>query len=174
MNDFVRKLNEKNLCTWYILPLIDLNAKAFGSANFVDTFLIGGKMQIAVHVADANLCRDMVRDANYNNTVMIEEKELLVFNIPVAWVEDYNRFVSGKYSKMTDDAKNKIREGSGLKFEVPDTQGNKITDAILMALEQHPVLRGKWFDILGDKTDIPRESELLSIPRPGSFIHIDY
>lgn len=168
MNPFISKLNEKNLCTWYILPLISLNPHSFLESNMKDSYLVRDKMLIAVHVADLNLCRKVLSHPNYVETQMKDETELLVFNIPAAWEKDYLRFLRGSYSKLSAYAKDKIRESSGLKYETPDKKGNKITDAILMALDKHPVLREKWYEILGSDAHLPEE--LLSTPRPESFI----
>ena len=91
-----------------------------------------------------------------------------LLDVSQGWTKDYQRFLRGAYSKMSAYAKDKIRENSGLKYEVADVKGNKITDAILMALDKHPVLKARWLDICGQMPTL--SDELLSAPRPESFI----
>lgn len=97
-----------------------------------------------------------------------EDGELLLYWIPDEWAEDFGLFLQGRYSKFSQRAKRKIIQNSGLGYEVPDTKGNKRTDAILMALDRHPVLAEKWLEILGSDAQLPEE--LLSAPSPESFI----
>ena len=79
---FIKQLNRKNLCTWYILPLVGMNLHSFGEANIVNTFLVTGKMLIAVEVLDSNLCPDMRHHFAYQQTLTRVDHELMVFEIP--------------------------------------------------------------------------------------------
>ena len=176
---FIKQLNRKNLCTWYILPLVDMNLHSFGEANIVNTFLVTGKMLIAVEVLDSNLCPDMRHHFAYQQTLNRADHELMVFEIPDRWTEDVQCFIKGSYSHMSEDAKNKIKEKSSLKYMVTDDKGVPYTDAILMALDKHPVLRETWINLLdSDKSTryigLPIElpEELLSIPSSECFIVI--
>ena len=127
---------------------------------------------VAVHVIDVQLCPQVLSNKFFRNEVLMGEDEYLLFNIPKWWRKDYYSFLLGQYSKMSEDAKQKIRELSGLKYEVPDTRGNKLTDAILMALDNHKVLRNKWIDVLGiSDCWLPEES--LSILTEKSFITME-
>lgn len=94
-----------------------------------------------------------------------------VFNIPACWVNDYQLFLEGKYSRMSDDAKHRIKELSGLKYEVADNLGNKLTDAVLMALDNHHALRSKWIEIIGT-TELWLPAESLSVLKASSFIEL--
>ncbi len=166
---FIQKLNEKHLCSWYILPLLDLNVEAFGHSNFINSYLIHGKRSVAVHVADPNLCLHTVEHPCYVETISNMDRDFLIFEIPTMWAADLRRFIQGRYTKMSDEAKQKIRELCGLKYEVKDSAGNLITDAILMALEQHESLKNKWMEVLQVREDDLPE-ELLSPPSHSSFI----
>jgi hypothetical protein len=170
VNPFIAKLNEKNLCSWMVLPWLDLSPAIIGEANFVNAYLVEDQMKIAVELVDINLSPGIESHPQYTGTVVHQGRELLVFNIPSGWSRDWERFLAGRYSKMSDAAKMVIREKSGLKYEVPDDAGNKFTDAILLALDRHPVLQRKWWEVLGDDAQLPEE--LLSIPRPESFIQL--
>ncbi|RWZ86777.1 MAG: hypothetical protein EO766_13300 [Hydrotalea sp. AMD] len=97
------------------------------------------------------------------------DRDFLIFEIPTMWAADLRRFIQGRYTKMSDEAKQKIRELCGLKYEVKDSAGNLITDAILMALEQHESLKHKWMEVLEVREDDLPE-ELLSPPSHSSFI----
>ncbi len=173
---FIVKLNEKHLCTWYMLPLLNLNVQSFGNINFINAFIVRKASEnpvslVAVQVADKQLCPGVLSNKFFHSETMLGEKEYLLFRIPKWWRDDYHYFLQGQYSKMSDEAKQKIREVSGLKYEVPDEFGNKITDAILMALDNHKVLRNKWIDLLDISAFwLPEES--LSVLAESSFITI--
>jgi hypothetical protein len=54
---------------------------------------------------------------------------------------------------------------------VPDKTGAKLTDAILMALDNHPALRNRLSDMLGIAEHMLPE-EILSPPTESSFIEL--
>jgi hypothetical protein len=126
---------------------------------------------IAVQIIDVHLCPMALRSKYIKGEFSADERDFLLFEIPRWWRDDYDLFIQGAYSKMSDEAKQKIREASGLKYEVLDDYGNKITDAILMALDNHPVLRKKWMEVIGT-SDYWIPDELLSLPAESSFITI--
>lgn len=174
LDPFIVKLNERHLCTWYMLPLLDLNVTAFGNINFINAFIVrkanGNPIPlVAVQVADKQLCPRALSNKFFHSEVLLGEEEYLLFRIPKWWRDDYHYFLQGQYSKMSEDAKQKIRELSGLKYGVKDEAGNMVTDAILMALENHKVLRNKWIDLL-DISAYWLPDESLSVPAETSFI----
>lgn len=168
MNEFIRKLNEYNLCTWYILPMQDLNVDSFGSAAFMNSYLVKKRMQIVVQVVDQNLCRGGREHSCYRGSYERDGSDFMVFDIPEGWKTDIQNYLQGSYSKFTYFTKCKIQEKSGLNYQARDENGQKYTDAILLALDQHQALRSKWIEILGDDVELPEE--LLSKPRPEAFI----
>lgn len=177
---FVEKLNEKHLCSWYILPLLGLSVEQFGYDNYLDAYQV--KIQdtsmcytthrIAVQILTSLACSEILKSPFFTYSVKEQDTELMFFNIPDWWVEDFELFLAGAYSKMSEEAKQRIREFSGLKYEVPDECGNRLTDAILMALDNHPVLRKKWMEVIGTSEKWMPE-ELLSPPAESSFITIE-
>lgn len=171
LHPFIEKLNEKHLCSWYVLPFMDLNVSSFGYTNFINSYQIRCTYLIAVEVEDIYQCMQVQYSIHFVKMAKAGAKQYFVFRIPEFWIEDYELFLEGKYSKMSDDAKWKIREVCGLKYEVPDEAGNKITDAIIMALENHPVLRSKWSELIGISEQLIPE-ELLSPPAENSFIDL--
>lgn len=168
---FIKKLNERNLCTWYILPLIELNVASFGNSNFINSFIVTGEYQICVQVADMQLCLHNLDSYYFHGVLMRDHKDYLIFNIPAEWHDDYRLFVEGKFTKMSDLAKEIIKEGSGLKYDFPEDD-EIITDSILMALDRHPSLLKKWSEILNvpDERNFPEN--LLSAPDEKSFINL--
>lgn len=166
---FIEKLNEKNLCTWYGLPFLNLNVSAFGCTNFINSYQVRYTYLIAVEVKDIQQCMPVMNISFFVKMAQVSDKEYFLFEVPDFWKDDYELFLEGKYSKMSEDAKLKIKEVSGLKYEVPDKTGAKLTDAILMALDKHPVLRNKWSEIIGISEYLLPE-ELLSPPSENSFI----
>lgn len=173
---FIKKLNEKHLCSWYILPLLGLSVETFGNSNFLNAFLIKDTYQIAVYVIDVNLCLATITSPFFKNELEINDREYLVFEIPEWWHEDYDMFLQGKYTKMSEEAKQKIRELCGLKYQVNNEVDVPITNAILLALDNHSILRKKWEDVLGTSAgnrplDLP--DELLSLPAKESFIVVE-
>lgn len=174
MDRFLDILNEHNLCTWYILPWLGMNFNSFGGLdNFVNSYLVRGRMKIAVKVLDEKLCSLLREHPNYRGSLYRGEENtsILVFNIPDRWKDDYELFLQGKYSRMSEAAKTLIRRGSGLKYEVKNEKGIPISDSVLLALDKHPVLRKKWLEILGSDTQLPEE--LIDAPKDRWFIDLD-
>lgn len=166
---FLRKLNEKHLSTWCLLPLLDMNIDSFGRSNHINTFIVKGARQIAVQIVDLNLCRHMVDDEHFVGFYQFEDRSLLVYDM-IGWEKDFDLFCRGKYSKLSEDAMIKIKTGSGLNYKVPDGHGTR-TDAVLLALDRHKSLAQMWMDLYGLKEhELPEE--LLSIPQPDSYITI--
>jgi hypothetical protein len=176
---FIRKVNECNLCTWYILPLIGLNKFSFNEANFINSYLTRDGQYIVVEVADRNLCGSVTFNSSFSGFKQKNGMDLLVFVIPGAWTRDVKDFMEGRYSQMSEYAKQLIRDGSGLRYDMPDEFDNRITDARLMALEKHPALRNQWLaelevetPVKGFRLEIDDDTELLSIPSENSYIEI--
>jgi hypothetical protein len=170
---FVLKLNEKNLCSWYILPWIGLSVKSFQEANFINSFLVRGRNSIAVQVADANLCRGLFESYYYEQSFDLQNgSTVIVFYIDERWDADYAFFLEGKYSKLSEEAKDMIRQLSGLDYRAVQTDESEVSDAILMALDKDEVLKETWMHVLniGEKS---MPSDYLSPPPAHSFINLD-
>ena len=170
MDPFIIHLNSFNLCTWYLMPLAGLNINSFGADNFINCFVVKGRQQIAVAVHDTVMCMPMFFHPQYESVCKDFEFPVMVFNFPDLWKEEFDLFLQGKYSEMSDGAKDTIRAYSGLRYQVPDQGGVPLTDAVLMALERHESLKEKWLELLGEDTDL--SGELLSAPKPQWFLEI--
>lgn len=173
INEFINELNRYNLATWYVLPLTKLNVESFCISNFINCYLSTKEMILLVEVADLNMCRQnlgLVGSEHFLGEHTKESREFMVFRIPALFEPDVELFRAGQYSQFSDIAKFTIRAYSGLKNNWKDDKGNLITDAILLALEKHPILRRKWEEELGLSSHILTEDcELLSIPSGKNF-----
>jgi len=168
---FIEKLNEKNLCTWYVLPLLGLNADMFGTSNFRNSYLVKDQNLIVVEVVDARLSLLAAHSLYYQSAIFAEAADYLVFDIPDKWDWDMRMFKAGKYTKMSDEAKQTIKMLSGLNYEIEGEDEQRFTDSILMALDNRNELRTKWMEILAtQERHLP--DELLSPPADASFINL--
>lgn len=176
MDEFIAQLNEKNLCTWYLLPLIGLNCHSFGGGNFIDSYILSVESEptlrlLAVSVRDFRICKELVHHPRfYGNTTFEDGGTVMIFSIQEKWREDYQLFIEGKYSRMSIAAKEEIKQYSGLKYQVQESPDmTPITDAVLMALDKNTALKNYWLEEL----EIPESSlpdEYLSLPRPQTFL----
>ncbi len=172
MNEFIQKLNEYNLCTWYVLPLIGLNKADFSDCNFIDSYLTKDLASVVVQIVDINLCsKQMDKHKDFSSKFCEEECEFLKFSIPVPWLKDIQTFADGRFSQLSSEAKDLIRRNSGLKYKQKDEAGNLRTDAILLALEKAHPLKLKWEEVLSANSyyELPPDIELLSKPTNNSF-----
>lgn len=174
IDPFVQKLNERNLCSWYILPLIGMSVNSFQEANFINSFLVRGRMSIAVQVADVNLCRGLLYSYYYETAFELQNgSTVLIFYIDERWEADYALFLEGKYSKLSEDAKDMIRQLSGLDYRVAQDDGSYATDAVIMALDKDVVLKEVWMQLL-DVRENSMPNDYLSPPGNDSFINLDF
>jgi hypothetical protein len=175
-NPFIDELNDKNLSTYFLLPLMQISFRDFGEANFLNSYVVAGEgeevsYQVAVHIIDPNLCLGIAGHPCFVETIHTEEQSsFIIMQVGEQWHTDFDSFVQGKYSKFSELAKNEIILHSGLKYQYLNADGSRSTDARLMALDKHPSLAEKWLEILGRDTTLP--DELLSKPSKRSFIQI--
>lgn len=172
---FLNRINEKNLCTWYILPLLELNISSFVECNFSNSYMTKDGKFIVVEVNSINYCPQLLSSRFYQKHIQKEKSDLIVFEIPNEWESDVQLYLTGRYSRLSNNAKKLIRLNSGLAFKV-DTEWGKWTDAILLALEKHPALREQWIIELTHTTppEFPEDLELLSIPSESTFIDMKF
>lgn len=181
MKSFTEKVAEHNLSTWFLLPLIQLNKFSFGGANFVESYVNAAGTVLSVEVIDLRLCDSFQGHPEYIGEGNAEKHSFIFFELPGRWSTDFDKFKIGKYSELSDEAKQFIYAYSGLKYNAVDEgSGQSITDARLMALEKSDILRKKWEDELGvyvgkykkpARLDI--NQELLSIPSSKTFMEFE-
>lgn len=91
----------------------------------------------------------------------------LVFAIPSKWKADVEIFCKGKYSHMSEEAKQEIITWSDLDYK-KKIHGKITTDGRLLALTRSKVLRESWereLHVMLDDGD-----ELLEAPNERTFI----
>lgn len=169
--DLIKELHSENLCTYYILPLSKLSKVDFSSAGFVNCYITQDFKRIAVRIMEPLLLNKNLMDHPDFSAIYRDNNTFLVmFRIRPNWKDDVRLFMEGKFSKMTNRAKDTIVRFSGLAYE-SKKNGKVVTDCRLLALEKHESLKSVWMDLL-----FPKESkkyqdhllpeELLSIPDP--------
>lgn len=164
----IEELKTENLCTYFILPLLKLSKVSFVKSNFIDCFITREGRTLAVKVYMVNLLSRKTYTAEYTRTVINDGYNYVLYEIPSKWTRDVQLFRQGKFSKMSEAAKDHIRTYSGLEYRTPTRGGSYVTDGRLLALDRNPLLREMWESmynvVLGD------DDELLSIPGDKSYI----
>lgn len=169
----IQQLETENLCTYFVLPLLKLSKVSFVKSNFIDCFITRDGRIIAVAVYMSNLLsRKVYSVSEYLGTIMHEASGhwYVLFETPRRWARDIELFREGKFSKMSENAKEYIRTYSGLEFRKTTRQGKHITDGRLLALDRDVALRDMWERRIG--VYLGKDDELLT--KPGDKSYIDW
>lgn len=170
---FVKAMSQHNICTYYLLPLIQLNKVSFGDGNFVDSYVTQDGNTLIVEVRDIRLTASQKTHPHYLREAVGSPHDFFYYELPSRWRADFELFCKGKYSKFSDCAKEMIYAFSGLAYNEPGENGKVITDARLRALTLDPVLRETWELELGlyerGGEPISEDMELVSIPSDKCF-----
>jgi hypothetical protein len=168
----IEQLHRENLCTYFILPLLKLNKSKFvAESNFVDSFLSLDGKSIYVKVVDviffvSRILLHEQYEAMWKDT---NGKQYIEYTIPDKWHADVQTFIDGKYSKLSEDAKEMIIAYSGLQYRKRRESDNvPITDIRLLSLERSSVVRDLWEEHYN--VYLTADAELLSKPDKRSFI----
>ena len=131
---------EESLVAYYILPLIGLSFKTFGM-YFKDCKLF--RSQDAVQVQIYKGCKEpfWINDF-YQVDYTIDDIIYITFALPSEFGDDISLFCKGKYSKMSNKAKDKIYKHSGL-LHNKQIDNTVVTDMKLLALTKSPILK-QW------------------------------
>lgn len=173
-NEFIKAIMGLNLSTWYVLPLVGMNIKDFGSANLINTYLTRDGTCVIAEVKTLFDCNTQVcSNPHYSRCIEQLSSTLVVYTIEDCWKKDIKQFMAGKYSKMSLAAKELIIDGSTLTYRQRDHRtGSDSTDARLLALNKSDVLRRKWAEELGiDERELPEE--LMEAPKDSWFIDLN-
>lgn len=168
----IQELKRDNLCTYFVLPLLRLNKFSFTGSNFIDSYLTRDCSNIVVKVYDIALVRSTIfLHGSYKNHVIKDSFCYLIFSLPRQKRMDIARFIAGKFSAISNSSKELIYTWSGLPYKQVSSNGKAITDARLLALTRHKVLREAWIREYEVKLDA--SDELLEIPdKDLSFIDL--
>lgn len=169
--EVLKGLNEHNLCTYFVLPLLKLNKFRFiADSNFMDSYLSTDNKFIYVKVLEVLFIRHQL-DAHPNFVEVIKQYNgytFIKYSIPLEFKPDVELFTKGQYSKLSRKAKELIIKYSGLIWETRNREGIMSSDIRLLALERSEILRRLWEDYL--KVSISNDNELLSIPTEKTYI----
>lgn len=174
-SELIAAIHRENLCTYFVLPLLKLNKQRFaGEPNFMDSYLNEALDTIYVQVkSTVPIQHSIVRHPQYMGVWKDVQGRLFIeYRIPDNWKPDLRLFRAGKFSKMSNEAKERIRLFSGLQYrERRETDGVIVTDLRILALDKSIAIREMWEEHYGVVLD--DEQELLSIPASRSFINKD-
>ena len=182
----IEELREVNLCTYFVLPLLKLSKFSFLRSNCLNTYLTSTGSSIVVEIVEPMfLSRNVLNHHQYRSTIKYKQSYFIVYSIPQRWSSDVALFMQGKFSKMSQPAKDAITRFSGLGYK--EKKGDEIlTDGRLLALDKHPFLKKMWENELSSVThaangksaqrsiiELDEEAELLSIPGKESYIDLE-
>lgn len=158
-----------NLCSIYILPLIDLNKYSFGDVtNFVNSYLNEDDLLVVVKVQKP--VKNMLTHGLFRFSYDQDGHVYYVFELPTKYSEIAKKFREGKYSLFSEEAKNQIKKRSGLSYRVPTSAGGVKSAKELLALDKDKKLREKWEAELDVK--LSQDAELMDIPGEDNFIQL--
>lgn len=158
-----------NLCSTYILPLLDLNRYSFGDAtNFVNSYV--GNNDEFVIVRLVNPYRPALTHRSYRFCFSKEGHTYYVFEIDPKHKETVRYFREGKYSRFPEEAKSQIKRKSGLSYRIPTGTGGVKSAKELLALDKDKKLKEKLEQDLAVK--LPADAELVSIPDEENFYEL--
>jgi hypothetical protein len=171
----LEEIQKENLCTYFILPLLKLNKESFASeSNFIDSYLSKDLRSILVKVFDVQFFKHrMDEHPDFKSILKSKSGTLYVhYYIPLVWRRDVLAFSEGRYSELSQEAKDLIRSTSGLTYRVvPEGYSIPVTDVRLLALDKDEAVKDMWEAITD--VQISPDQELLSKPDENSFIDID-
>lgn len=162
-----------NLCSIYVLPLLGLNQFSFGSPKkFVNSYLTEDDEHIVVECTHP-FSVIVTNHTNYKFGFDMNESHYAVFNVPTYYKDkgDIQKFREGKYSKLSDSAKECIRKKSGLTYMRPVSGGNFLSALELLALDRDKELKKYWEDKLAVR--LSDDAELVSIPGEDNFFNLN-
>lgn len=177
-----KNLLRYNLATWYLLPLLGMNPNFFGGLeNFINCYVNteGTLLFVSIHSPEFT-------DAAMESPFYLKDKHeettteyFMIFSLSECWQDDFVRFMSGEYSKFTDEAKEAIRLWSGLPYKQTKEGGEygaTITDLRILALSTDPIDRDNlatvWAEMLNSEMPDP-DKELLAPPTMQEFIELE-
>ncbi len=155
-----------NKSVYYLLPLMGFNKFSFGGEqNFINSY-VSYNGRVVVLIKDKNLLNEYWNDPHYQTDFDVEYKKgeygtMLVYEIHSSFHADLERFLNGKYSSFSEEAKNTIKKKSTLAYK-HKVSGQEVTHKMLLVLDKSAVLRGFIENNLGIALD--DSAELLEKP----------
>lgn len=164
--EMLEEVKRFNLCTHYILPLTGVTRDSFAEALFLNSYLDVQHRLIIVNVVMLDWVPEPLVKKAKKVWSIPEKNSFLAYEIHEMWTRDIERFCKGKYSEMSFDAKEIIKERSGLVYRESAGSGT-YSHFILLALDKAPEFK-IWLEEQLGVDEL--KGELLSEPSPGSFM----
>lgn len=156
-----------NLVTYFMLPLVNVNIKTFGS-KFKCAYINSSGSSIYVELKAPMQTPTYNLAATYASDITINGIRIVVFNVPDYLKPDTKLFIKGAYSQMSKTAKNKIFNMSTLPYN--QTMENfTVTHPVLHALSKTKRLRSFLKTYLG-VVELADSGELVDPPLDNWFI----
>jgi hypothetical protein len=166
-----------NIANYYVLPLLKLNKTSFGGRdNFVNSYITQNE-EIVVEVKDKTLVpeENFIDNSEYMGDFDYNGSTIIVFNQPSEYRADILKFVQGKYSEMSNKAKESIILYSGLPYNLvrkdlplkPNGKYPVDTSRYILALSKNPALRKLVETEIGQS--LPPNAELITKPDMNNF-----
>lgn len=158
-----------NLCSTYMLPLIDLKKDNFGVSNFVNCYVDEADQYIVVELQQTLTAIKVHKCFKFS--FVKDSLTYCVFEVPLKHRKAVELFREGKYSMFPTESKDAIIKYSGLKYKVPTASGKLSTSRELLALGKDAKLREVLEEELGVKLD--PGVELASIPGEECYYKLE-
>ena len=155
------------LVTYYMLPLIGLNRKSFGS-SFKTSYIDKEGLRLYVELRTNMKVPSYKRNSNYITEAVHNGNLFVLFTITSSIIPDAKLFIAGRYSEISRKSKNTIYLTSTLPYN--KAMGDfKMSNPILQALDKTKTLRDYLESTLGIKS-LPDSVELIQSPDKAWFI----
>lgn len=156
-----------NKSVYFVLPWFKKNSKSYGEGNFVNSYIsYNGNLIVVIY--NKSMAGTYWQDEHYKTDFDVEIipgifGTAIVYGIPTQFTYDFSKFLEGKYSKYSPEAKILINQYSGLPYNVAIPNSDKVsTHKMLLVLECSEVLR-QWMEVQLDMIILPG-TELLEKP----------
>lgn len=157
----------ENLVTYYILPLLAINKNSFGG-HFKNSYIDKAGIKVFVELKKNMVSPTYKHTPNYVSEVIFNNTLLVMFEVPLEFLQDSKLFVVGKYSEMSKDAKKIIFASSTLPYN--KTMGSfVVSHPVLQALDKTKTLKSFLINELHVVT-IEDSAELINPPYDNWFI----
>lgn len=157
----------RNLVSYYMLPLVRVNVDTFGS-KFVNAYINKDGTQIFVELSTEMNSPNYELSPHYTSTMDVYGTVIVSFKVPESHLNDVHLFKSGAYSQMSKEAKKIIYKTSGLAYN-EKMENFSISHPILHALGTTKRLREYLFTYL-DVEELADSGELIDPPSEDWYI----
>jgi hypothetical protein len=129
--------SKENYATYLALPLLRLERHNFD--GFINSFVTyNGKIAVLVETPPRE---EIINHDSYLTDFGYKDGILILFSCPEAFVDDIGKLIDGKYSQLSDGAKEHIYAYSSLVVDFPNTQGILVSSRLVQVLRQDKHLR---------------------------------